>query len=139
MNQKIDGFTQIADSTRSLCAFTLAGSEELISLQLECAEEIIKRNNKQLRAALDQVNELHEPAQWLAAMQKGVEEANASIRDTLVSSMDYQMKSFQLAQKMANDMQKVLSETISEQVAAIQPMDTFRKRRAIFLRQSAAA
>ena len=131
MNQKIDGFTQAADSIRHICTFTLAGSEELLSLQLECAEEIFNRNNKQLRAALEQIDAMQEPAQWPDAMHKGFEEANAMIRDALVSTIDYQMKSFKLTQKIANDMQKVLSEAISEQVAATQPMDTFGKRRAI--------
>lgn len=139
MNQKIDGFTQAADSIRNICTFTLAGSEELLNLQLECAEEVINRNNKQLRAALKQIDAMQEPAQWPDAMHKGFEEANAMIRDALVSSIDYQMKSFKLTQKIATDMQKVLSEAISEQVAATQPMDTFGKRRAIYLRQSAAA
>jgi hypothetical protein len=139
MNQKIDGFTQAADSIRNICTFTLAGSEELLHLQLECAEEFINRNNKQLRAALEQIDAMQEPAQWQNAMHKGVEEANAMIRDALVSGIDYQMKSFKLTQKIAADMQKVLSEAVSEQVAATQPMDTFGKRRAIYLRQSAAA
>jgi hypothetical protein len=139
MNQKIDGFTQAADSIRNVCTFTLAGSEKLLYLQLECAEEFITRNNKQMRAALEQIGALQEPAQWPDAMHKGIEEANAMIRDALVSTIDYQTKSFKLTQKIAADLQKVLSEAISEQVATTQPMDTFGKRRAIFLRQSAAA
>lgn len=139
MNQKIDGFTQSADSLRNICTFTLAGSEELLSLQLEYAEKVINRNNKKMRTALEQINAMQELAQWPDAMHKGFEEANAMIHDALVSTIDYQMKSFKLTQKIANDMQKVLSEAISEQVAATQPMDTFGKRRAIYLRQSAAA
>jgi hypothetical protein len=139
MNQKIDGFTQAADSVRNICTFTLAGSEELLHLQLECAEDIFNRNNKQLRAALEQIDAMQDPGQWPDAMHKGFEEANAMIRDALASTIDYQMKSFKLTQKIATDMQKVLSEAISEQVAATQPMDTFGKRRAIYLRQSAAA
>ena len=139
MNQKIDGFTQAADSIRNICTFTVAGSEKLLDLQLECAEEFITRNNKQMRAALEQIGALQEPAQWPDAMHKGIEEANAMIRDALVSTIDYQTKSFKLTQKIAADLQKVLSEAISEQVATTQSMDTFGKRRAIFLRQSAAA
>lgn len=141
MNQKIDSFTQVADSARNFCSATLAGSEELICFQLECAEEFFNRNSRQLRVVLDQANELHAPEQWPNAVNKGIEGANALIRDTFVSAMDFQMKSFRLLQKMAADTQKLLSDAVSDQVAAMQPMNALSQRigKTIPLRQSAVA
>lgn len=141
MTQKFDSFTQIADSARNFCSATLSGSEELICFQLECAEEFINRNSRQWRAAMNQANELHAPEQWPDAVHKGIEETNALVRDTFVSAMDYQMKSFRLLQKMAADTQKLLSDTVSEQFAAMQPMNALSQRsgKTIPLRRSATA
>jgi hypothetical protein len=139
MNQKIDGFSQVGDSLRNICALALAGSEELMCLHLECAEVFFKRHSKQVRAALAQMDELQAPVQWPDGVHQGIEEANAVLRDTLVSAMDFQMKSFQLTQRIAGDAQKLFSSVLSEQLEAMQPADALGSGKTIFLRQAVAA
>lgn len=141
MNHKFDSFSQVADSARKLCSASLAGSEELICFQLECAEEFFNRNCRQLRVALDQAGELHAPEQWPSAVHNGIEGANALFRDTFVSAIDYQMRSFRLLQKIAIDTQEMWSDSVSGQVAARQPIGASSPRggKTIPLRQSAAA
>jgi hypothetical protein len=141
MIQKVDGFIRVADSLRNLCSFALTGTEDLICLQLECAEVFFNRNSKQVRAALASMDNLQEPGQWPAGLHPGIEETNAMLRDTVVSAMDFQIKSFQLTHRVAGNMQKLLSSVIIEQLDALQPGDAGSGvgGKTIFLRQSAAA
>jgi hypothetical protein len=141
MNQDNDSFTHVADQARKLCSATLAGSGELICFQLDCTEEFFNRNITQLRSMLDQASKLQAPEQWPGAVLKGIEAANALVRDTFVVAMDYQTKSFRMLQKIAIDTQELVYDAVSGQAAARQPLATPSQRggRTIPLRQSAAA
>lgn len=141
MIQKVDSFSWVADSLRNLCSFALTGTEELICPQLECAEVFFNRNSKQVRAALASMDNLQEPRQWPAGVDLGIEETNVMLRDTVVSAMTFQMKSFQLTQRVAGNMQTLLFSVISEQLDAMQPGDAEGtvSGKTIFLRTSAAA
>ncbi len=114
MNQKIDGFGQVADSMRNLCSLVITGSGELICLQLDCADEFFKRNQNQMRAALNRMGGSPEATQWPDTMRRGVEEANAVMRENFVSAIDLQMKAFKLTQRISTDMQCMLSEALAK-------------------------
>lgn len=120
MNPQFEPFSQIVDLSQNLGAAVLGGAEELTSFQLDHVQAFITRSSKQLRTSLSDARKAGEPGQWPEVFQQSIAGANAMLRDAFVSSLDYEMEMFRLLRKQAAEAQQLISDTVSEQVAAIE-------------------
>lgn len=91
-----------------------------MSFQLDHAQALITRGSKQLRTTLSDARKTGEPALSPEALQQSIGSANAILRDALASSMDYELEMFRLLRKQGVEAQQLLSDTICEQLAAVE-------------------
>lgn len=120
MNPQFEAFSRIVGLSQNLGAAVLSSGEELMAFQLDYTQELVTRSSKQLRISLSEASDIAEPAQWPEVFQQSVGSSNAQLRDAFASSMDYQMEVFRLLRKQAAEMQQVISDAVSEQLAAIE-------------------
>jgi len=121
MNHQFDPFRHIVDSARNLCAVALSSYEELSSLHLEQAEEALSRHGKHWRNAMPVSSDLGAPDAWPAAIKKNLLDSGAVIGEAVASAIDYQKASLRVLQSLATETQQLLAESVSQQVAALDP------------------
>lgn len=115
MNLQFDPLSRNSELLRSLSATTLAGSEELVSWQIDSIQAFIIRSSQQFKAGLSDIAAVYEPATWQEGLQNLMLDTLKMSRDTLLAGTDYQMESMRLLQKRAAEVQEALVAALNEQ------------------------
>lgn len=96
----------------------LSGSGEFMSWQIDSTQAFITRSSQQLRTVWSDMSAAQAPAQWPEMLQNGMHKAIKLNHDYVVASTDYQMESMRLLQEQLGEVQEILVESFSEQIAA---------------------
>lgn len=119
MTLQFDPVSSQFNFLRSLGSTLLAGSEELISWQIDSTQAFVTRSSLQLKATLSGMAAAQDSENpqdgWQSLMHSTLE----MTRDTLQANMDYQMETIRLLQKHGGESQKALTEALHEQFAKI--------------------
>ncbi|MFZ2266776.1 MAG: hypothetical protein WAV95_04280 [Azonexus sp.] len=119
MNLQFDPVSSQFNFLRSLGSSLLAGSEELISWQIDSTQAFVTRSSQQLKATLSGMAAAQKAENPQDAWQSLMHNTLEMTRDTLLASTDYQMESMRLLQKHGTESQKALAEAVHEQFAKI--------------------
>ena len=119
MNLQFDPFSSNISLLRSLGSTLLAGSEELISWQIDSTQAFVTRSSQQLKATLSGIAAAQEAENLQDGLQSLVHDTLKMTRDTLAASTDYQMETMRLLQKHGGESQKVMAEALDEQFTKI--------------------
>lgn len=130
MNPQFDFFSRSVDLFRNLSTALLTGSEEIGSLQLDSAQASITRGSKQLRAACSALGAMQQPVQSSEAVQMGIHNAITMTRDNVLAASDYQMEALRLLQQQGTELQKVIADSLNEQLAIADSAGSSEKRSA---------
>lgn len=119
MTQQLDSFFQGIELSRKLGTQALSGFEKIVTLHLDHTQDFVDRASQQLKAACAERSVGQEPAQWSEAFQDGLRSSIEMTRDAMLAATDYQAASLRLLQDQAAQMQKLISASLNEQLAAV--------------------
>lgn len=116
MKQQLDSFFQGIELSRKLGTQALTGFEKVVALHLDYTQDLISRTSQQLKAACSERSIGQDPAQWAEAFQEVVRSSIESTRDAVLAATDYQAESFRLLQDQAAELEKLISDSLNEQL-----------------------
>lgn len=118
MNLQSDPLSRNINLFRNLGKALLSGSGEFMSWQIDSTQAFITRSSQELRTVWSDMGSAPESAQWPEMLQNGMHKAIKLNRDYLAASTDHQRESMRLLQEQLGEVQEILVESFSEQIAA---------------------
>lgn len=128
MNQQLAPLFQSIDLSSKLRALALSNFEELMTKELDHAQELVERGTQQLKDACSDRGISREASELPEAMQSGIHVFIDLTRDTMLAMTDYQVAKFRLLQNQAIEVQKEISTAFKHQLTLIQTSGTAANR-----------
>jgi hypothetical protein len=124
MNQQLAPLFQSIDLSSKLRAQALSNFAELMTLELDHAQELVERGAQQLRDACTDGGISREASELPEAIQSGMHVFIDLTRDVMLAITDFQVTKFRLMQDQAIDAQKEISAVFKHQLTLIQTTGT---------------
>ena len=141
MNQQLAPLFQSIELSNKLRTLALANFEELMTLELDHAQELVEQSTKQLRDACSDRSISREASELPEAIQSGIQVFIDWTRSTVLAVTDYQVAKFRLVESQAIEVQKEISAVFKHEFTQIQTTGTGNNRigRSATLSQKQAA
>lgn len=128
MNQQLAPLFQSIELSNKLRTLALANFEELMTLELDHAQELVEQSTKQLRDACSDRGISRQASELPEAIQSGMQVFMDLTRDTMLAVTDYQVAKFRLVESQAIEVQKEISAVFKQELTQIQMTETGENR-----------